>query len=189
MKRVASLSAALLLACSSEPVTLGLTEPVRVNDAQFQEGGLPGLPPQTLEEILAEVPPVQPAFTAFSLNVTPIELAEERTASGLTTTDAVAVGVRFESLGSGYWVPDYRLEHRLTGKVVLLEVLGFWRKSSAVKHLQYLKRYATQPFLLAVSDQLHIEEGLDDLPAGIHRFRHMPLADEVARLASEVAGV
>ena len=38
-----------------------------------------------------------------------------------------------------------------------------------------------------MSDQLHIEEAsLDDLPAGIHRFRHMPLADEIARLAGEL---
>ena len=92
-------------------------------------------------------------------------------------------------LGNGFWVPDFRLEHRATGKVVLLEVLGFWRKSSAVKHLQYLQRYATRPFILAVSDQLHIDETLEDMPAGIHRFRHIPLADEVARLAAEAVGV
>ena len=92
-------------------------------------------------------------------------------------------------LGNGFWVPDFRLEHKATGKVVLLEVLGFWRKSSAVKHLHYLQRYATEPFVLAVSDQLHIEETLEEMPAGIHRFRHVPLADEVARLAAEAVGV
>ncbi len=92
-------------------------------------------------------------------------------------------------LGNGFWVPDFRLEHKATGKVVLLEVLGFWRKSSAVKHLQYLQRYATEPFILAVSDQLHIDEILEDMPAGIHRFRHIPLADEIARLAAEAVGV
>ncbi len=70
-----------------------------------------------------------------------------------------------------------------------MEVLGFWRKSSAVKHLQYLQRYATEPFILAVSDQLHIDEILEDMPAGIHRFRHIPLADEIARLAAEAVGV
>jgi predicted nuclease of restriction endonuclease-like RecB superfamily len=87
-------------------------------------------------------------------------------------------------LAGGFWVPDFRLIHKATSKVVLLEVLGFWRRSSAEKHLQYLKRYARGPFLLAVSDQLHIDEAaLDDLPAGIHRFRNMPLADEIARLA------
>ena len=92
-------------------------------------------------------------------------------------------------MGSGFWVPDFRLVHRATGRTVLLEVLGFWRRASAEKHLQRLRLHVRQPFLLAVSDQLHIEEGgLDDLPAGIHRFRNMPLPDEVARLGNELIG-
>jgi uncharacterized protein len=92
------------------------------------------------------------------------------------------------SLGSaGFWVPDFRLVHRATGRRVLLEVLGFWRRSSAEQHLARLRQHVTEPFLLAVSDQLHIEEAvLEELPAEIHRFRNMPLPDEVARLAAEV---
>jgi len=92
-------------------------------------------------------------------------------------------------LGPGFWVPDYRLEHRATGQIVLLEVLGFWRRSSAEQHLQRLRQHVTEPFLLAVSDQLHIEDAeLEDLPAGIHRFRNMPLPDEIARLGAELIG-
>jgi predicted nuclease of restriction endonuclease-like RecB superfamily len=90
-------------------------------------------------------------------------------------------------LGAGFWVPDYRLTERATGKVVYLEVLGFWRRSSVQKHLERLREHAREPFLLAVSDQLHIEDAeLTDLPAGIHRFRQMPLPEEVVRLAHEV---
>jgi predicted nuclease of restriction endonuclease-like RecB superfamily len=90
-------------------------------------------------------------------------------------------------LGDGFWVPDFRLTHRTTGRAVFLEVLGFWRKSSAELHLQRLRRHATEPFLLAVSDGLHIDEAeLEGLPAGVHRFRQMPLPDEVARLADEL---
>jgi uncharacterized protein len=92
-------------------------------------------------------------------------------------------------LGNSFWVPDFQLRHRETGKVVRLEVLGFWRKSSAEKHLARLREHVKEPFLLAVSDQLHIDEAeLEDLPAGIHRFRNMPLPDEVARLAKELLG-
>jgi hypothetical protein len=36
-----------------------------------------------------------------------------------------------------------------------------------------------------VSEQLHVDEELEGLPAGIHRFRQMPLPDEVKRLAEE----
>jgi predicted nuclease of restriction endonuclease-like RecB superfamily len=90
-------------------------------------------------------------------------------------------------LGGGFWVPDFRLVHKATGQIVLLEVLGFWRRASAEQHLQRLRQHVREPFLLAVSDQLHIEEAdLEGLPAGIHRFRNMPLPDEIARLGSEL---
>jgi predicted nuclease of restriction endonuclease-like RecB superfamily len=92
-------------------------------------------------------------------------------------------------LGDGalFWVPDFRLIHTATSRAVLLEVLGFWRRASAERHLQRLREHAREPFLLAVSDQLHIEDAeLEGLPAGIHRFRQMPLPDEIARLAEEV---
>jgi predicted nuclease of restriction endonuclease-like RecB superfamily len=93
-------------------------------------------------------------------------------------------------LGTGSWVPDFRLTHRATGRTVLLEVLGFWRRSSAEQHLARLRQHVSQPFLLAVSDQLHIEETeLENLPAGIHRFRNLPLPDEIARLGLEVLGL
>jgi predicted nuclease of restriction endonuclease-like RecB superfamily len=92
-------------------------------------------------------------------------------------------------LGDGFWVPDFRLVHKATKKTVLLEVLGFWRKSSAEKHLERLRKHAKAPFILAVSDQLHIDDAeLADLPAGVHRFKQMPLPDEIARLASELIG-
>jgi predicted nuclease of restriction endonuclease-like RecB superfamily len=93
-------------------------------------------------------------------------------------------------LGDGFWVPDFRLVHRASGQAVLLEVLGFWRRSSAEKHLERLRTHARVPFLLAVSDQLRIDEAeLEGMPAGVHRFRQMPLPDEVARLAGDVLGV
>jgi predicted nuclease of restriction endonuclease-like RecB superfamily len=90
-------------------------------------------------------------------------------------------------LGDGFWVPDFRLVHKATGRRVHLEVLGFWRRSSAEKHLERLRQHARGPFLLAVSDQLHIDDAeLEGLPAPIHRFRQLPLPDRVAALAEEV---
>jgi predicted nuclease of restriction endonuclease-like RecB superfamily len=90
-------------------------------------------------------------------------------------------------LGDGFWVPDYRLIECATGRTVFLEVLGFWRKASAERHLERLRQHIREPFLLAVSDQLRVDDAdLEGLPAGIHRFRQMPLPDEVARLAREV---
>ena len=90
-------------------------------------------------------------------------------------------------LGAGFWVPDFRLVHRESQRCVLLEVLGFWRRASVERHLERLRQHAREPFLLAVSDQLHVEDAeLEGLPGAIYRFRQMPLPDEVARLAGEV---
>jgi uncharacterized protein len=90
-------------------------------------------------------------------------------------------------LGKGIWVPDYRLRYNLTGQTIYLEVLGYWRRSSAEKHLANLRKHAPGAFILAVSEQLKIdEEELEGLPATIHRFRQMPLPDEIARIAAEL---
>ncbi len=108
-----------------------------------------------------------------------VELFRKRVADWELTEEAELV-----PLGDGFWAPDFRLVYKGSGLVVFLEVLGFWRRSSAEKHLQRLRQHVHEPFLLAVSDQLHIEEGdLEGLPAGIHRFRNLPLPDEIARLA------
>lgn len=93
-------------------------------------------------------------------------------------------GPEIVRLGQGYWVPDFKLVERASGRGVLLEVLGFWRRSSVSQHLARLKEHIKEPFLLAVSDQLRVDEAeLEGLPAEVHRFKQMPLPDEIARLA------
>jgi len=98
-------SALALLACSSEPLTRALEEPIRIPDSQFHEGTLPGLPPLTADDINAGVTPQTPVVSGISLVnalIPPREPA--RTFSGLASPGSVAVGVRFADLGSGYWV-------------------------------------------------------------------------------------
>jgi predicted nuclease of restriction endonuclease-like RecB superfamily len=91
------------------------------------------------------------------------------------------------ALDDGLWIPDFRLVHRVTGQSVLLDILGYWRRSSAERLLDRLRKGLTEPFILAVSDQLHIgDEELEELPALIHRFRQMPLPEEIAKLAAEL---
>jgi uncharacterized protein len=90
-------------------------------------------------------------------------------------------------LGGSFWVPDFRLEHVKTGRAVYLEVLGFWRRASAEAHLRRLKEHAGAPFLLAVSDQLKIDDAeLAGLPAEVVRFKAMPLPDEVVKRAEKL---
>ncbi|MBI3302003.1 MAG: DUF790 family protein [Deltaproteobacteria bacterium] len=93
------------------------------------------------------------------------------------------------TLGKSFWVPDYRLRHRSSGREVYLDVLGYWRRSSFERHLELLRQHARNPFVLAISEQLKVDDAeWEGLPAGIHRFRHMPLPEEIARLADLTAG-
>ena len=50
-----------------------------------------------------------------------------------------------------------------------------------------LREHADRPFILAISDQLNVEEGdLEGLPENVVRFRNMPLAEEVAKRAGKL---
>ncbi len=97
------------LGCSSESLTGGLTEPLRVSygngrNAQFFSGELPGTPPLTDEESLAGVMPNKPTVS-LEVNMGTVRQAETGfVASGTTSSAAVAIGLRFMDLGSGYWV-------------------------------------------------------------------------------------
>jgi len=97
-------------------------------------------------------------------------------------TDVVPLGDRF-------WVPDFQLTHRPTGRVVLLDLFGFWRRSGIERHLALLRAHADRPFLIALSNQLKVDEAeLESLPDNVVRFRNMPLPDEVVKRAEEFDG-
>ncbi len=92
-------------------------------------------------------------------------------------------------LGDRFWVPDFQLTHRPTGRSVLLDLFGFWRRSGVERHLEWLRTHADRPFLVALSNQLKVDEAeLESLPGSVMRFRNMPLPDEVARRAEELIG-
>jgi len=85
---------------------------------------------------------------------------------------------------NGFWVPDYRLVHKSTGRSVYLEILGFWRRSSLTRLLEQLKSMNNVSFILAISEQMHVEEAeLDGLPTEVVRFRNMPLPEEIVKRA------
>lgn len=103
-------SALPLAACGGEPVTRGLTEPISVESAQFVEGDLPGITALSDEQITAGDKPVPPNVTSYDLSnqlILPGEPA--KSLRGRTSTDALAVGVRIEGEGSGYWLVPTRV--------------------------------------------------------------------------------
>lgn len=94
-----------LSACSDRVLTEALEEPLRVHDAQFVEGELPGERPRTAEEIRDGVEPTRPTTTAASTDLGYLrELSANTRFRGWATDDAVAVAVRFKDQGSGYWL-------------------------------------------------------------------------------------
>lgn len=89
--------------------------------------------------------------------------------------------------GNGFWTPDYRLVHKATGRSVYLEILGFWRRSSLTRLLQQLKSMKNISFILAISEQMHVEDAeLAELPAEVVRFRNLPLPEEIVKRAERL---
>ena len=83
----------------------------------------------------------------------------------------------------GVWVPDYRFVHKKTGVDVLVEVLGFWKRSSLDRLLRLLPKHAPDRFVLAISDRLKVdEEAIGDLPGPVLRFKEIPSAPELLAL-------
>jgi hypothetical protein len=57
-------------------------------------------------------------------------------------------------------------------------------------HIKRLRAFARTPFLLAISDQLRIDDtDLEQLPAEVIRFRQMPLPDEVVKRATQLLNI
>ena len=90
-------------------------------------------------------------------------------------TDLIDLG------GEGVLVPDYVFLHEPTGKRVVMEIFGYWRKGGLAKRLELLKKHGPPDILLAVSEELHVDEELTaDLPQEVYTFRTIPNAREVA---------
>jgi hypothetical protein len=91
------------LGCSGETLTRGLTEPFRVEGAQFEEGALPGISADS-EAAKAESASLLPSLVSFSaLTIVPPG-AVDRGISGSATPGTSSVALRFADLGHGYWV-------------------------------------------------------------------------------------
>jgi hypothetical protein len=92
-----------MLGCSGETLTRGLTEPLRIDGAQFQAEELPGISPDS-EAAKAESAAKLPSLVSFlPLTLVPPG-AVDRAISGTATPGTYSVGVRFADLGTGYWV-------------------------------------------------------------------------------------
>jgi predicted nuclease of restriction endonuclease-like RecB superfamily len=89
----------------------------------------------------------------------------------------------------GVWVPDYRFVHRPSGHDVLLDVLGFWRRSSLERLLKLLPKFNPQRAILAISERMKVdEETVSELPGAVLRFKEIPSAPELLALLERSIG-
>lgn len=110
--------------CADRLLTQGLEEPISVQDAQFIEGELPGLPPLTREQVDEGVAPVRPNSLTATAGTTRLRPHLGGVVfSGYVSDDAVALALRIEGQGSGYWVfPAGALDPSVPGSLT-------WRRN------------------------------------------------------------
>lgn len=121
MRLVLSLVAsACLLGCEDRELVEGLDQPLRVHGAQFVREALPGTPATSG----GSERPREPTTTSA---LTEVAFLRERSSSirfsGLATSGAVAIAVRFAQLGDGYWLvptgaPDPQADNRASWSFV-----------------------------------------------------------------------
>ncbi len=89
--------------------------------------------------------------------------------------------------GEGVLVPDYVFVHPPTGRRVFMEIFGFWRKGALTRRLELLKKHGPPNILLALSEELHVEEEqTEGLPQEVYTFRSIPNAREVVKRLDEM---
>lgn len=111
--------ALLITGCGGEDPDLGLDEPLRVAGGTFKPGELPGEPPLA-KDAPPEAPRKEPRVTLIeSANNVIAPGQASKTLIGRTDEEAVAIGIRFQDLGTGYWVlPTGSLEPAVPGERV-----------------------------------------------------------------------
>jgi len=99
MRRAALSLALVLTSCGGERNPSGLEEPFRVRNAQFHEGDLPGSAPGD-----AGTSTTTPEITALESANSLLRLRQPgKVFSGRTNPRGATVGVRFPTLGTGWW--------------------------------------------------------------------------------------
>jgi predicted nuclease of restriction endonuclease-like RecB superfamily len=85
------------------------------------------------------------------------------------------------------WVPDFAITHTPTGKVIYLEVIGFWRKVDVEATYKRLKRTLPGQFILIVSEAYRADESSEFATGdGVYRFKRTPVAGDVATIAEKL---
>lgn len=86
--------------CLGDEIRLGVEEPIQVRGGTLRDGALPGL-----AEADAGAPTGLPTITSLETNNNVIAPGQAgKLYLGRTSPEALAVGIRFDDLGSGWWM-------------------------------------------------------------------------------------
>ncbi len=89
-----------------DPAT-GITEPIVVQGAQFIPGELPGSPPlarDAMAPVVADGGLAPLSIVSLGVGNPNVQAGARLAVKGDVSDDAVAVGIRLDDLGTGYWV-------------------------------------------------------------------------------------
>src|SRR5688572_32254968 len=111
------LGAVLFGGCNGVDGRSGLDEPIVVHNAQFFAGELPGQPPVAPGSDVPRVPPSTSSGTPSRAEVRQGLAGVSFT--GQASDDAFAVAVRFDDVGSGYWLLPTLYEDAQTQKTLV----------------------------------------------------------------------
>jgi predicted nuclease of restriction endonuclease-like RecB superfamily len=96
-----------------------------------------------------------------------------------------------ELKGVGLCVPDLRLTHEETGKVVWFEALGYWSRDAVWKRVELVEQGLAEPIVFGVSSRLRVSEAAlpAEAPASLYVYkgvmRPKALLEQVAALAAQ----
>ncbi len=111
------------------------------------------------------------------------KMLEDRFSRYETEWELERRGTLLELEGGQVLVPDYVLRHP-DGRVVFMEVIGFWRKSYLERRLEALAKLEDTPLVLVLSKKLNSDQGdLAELPASCVFFKTVILIDQVLAAA------
>jgi predicted nuclease of restriction endonuclease-like RecB superfamily len=92
-------------------------------------------------------------------------------------------------LGDTVMIPDFRLRHRETGQVILLEIMGFWHPAYLERKLRKVREAKRENLLLLVYEGVNLTgERLQDLPAEVLYFKQKPVLKELMEVVESLHG-
>jgi uncharacterized protein len=110
------------------------------------------------------------------------KFGDERGKWMLTREDEVLL------LGDTVMIPDFALTHKVDGRRVLIEIVGFWHPEYLRRKLEKVRASGRRDLLLLVYEGVNLaSERLRDLPSEVLYFKKKPVLKEVLEAVERIA--